>query len=112
MTAQRAPVPLEHEIQNSIIDYLRMRQWYVLRLNAGAAVIEQPNGSRRVIRGVPAGVPDLLALKQGERALFIEVKRPGRKPTDRQYEAMHELVSHGASCLVATSVEDVRRAGV
>lgn len=112
MTKQRAVVPLEHDIQNAIVDYLRMRGYLVLRLNAGATVIEQPNGGRRVIRGMPAGTPDLQALKAGQPALFIEVKRPGNKPTERQYQAMRELISHGAACLVATSVEDVQRAGV
>lgn len=51
------------------------------------------------------------AVKDG-RLLCVEVKRPGNKPTDTQRMVMAELEAHGARCLVATSVEDVRRAGV
>lgn len=53
-----------------------------------------------------AGVPDLLCVRDG-RALFLEVKRPGEKPTAIQRARMDEIKTvGGAVCAVVTSVEE------
>jgi len=98
----------EAEIQRSIMDYLTMKGWYVLRLNSGMQVINQPGQARRVMHAAAAGTPDLLALRHDHAPLFIEVKRPGKKPTPVQQAMMGTLIDHGATCLVATSVDDVQ----
>jgi len=94
----------ERAIQAAIIAYLRANQFYVLRLNAGAL----PNAQGRPVHMLPAGCPDLLAIKAG-RATFIEVKRPGKMPTERQRLMMAELRLYGARCICATSVEELER---
>ncbi len=76
-----------------------------------------------MIRMTKAGTPDIMAFKmvsvttmirpehqltvESLRPLFIEVKRPGKKPTPLQQMKMEELESFGARCLVAHSVEEV-----
>jgi len=94
----------ERAIQAAIIAYLRANQFYVLRLNAGAL----PNKQGRPVRMLPAGCLDLLAIKAG-RATFVEVKRPGKMPTERQRLMMAELRTYGARCICATSVEELER---
>jgi hypothetical protein len=101
-----AAIP-ERAIQTSIIAYLRLKQYHVLRLNSGAL----PNAQGRPVHMLPAGTPDVLAIKDG-RALFVEVKRPGKRPTARQEAMMETLRGYGARCLVATSVEDLQAAGL
>jgi len=103
MSAKATPVA-ERTIQAAIIAYLRANQFYVLRLNAGAL----PNAQGRSVRMLPAGTPDLLAIKAG-RATFVEVKRPGKMPTERQRLMMAELRSYGARCICATSIEELER---
>lgn len=102
----------EAEIQRSIIQYLTMKNWYVLRLNSGMQVITQPGQARRAIHSTAAGTPDLLALRHDHAPLFIEVKRPGKKATPVQQVMMGVLIDHGATCMVATSVEDVQDEGI
>jgi hypothetical protein len=52
-----------------------------------------------------AGVPDLLCIKHG-RAVFLEVKQPGKRPTPIQVRRMNEIETQGgASCHVVTSAE-------
>jgi hypothetical protein len=97
------PIP-ERAIQASMMTYLRLRGYYVLRLNAGAL----PNAQGRPVHMLPAGCPDLLAIKAG-RATFIEVKRPGKMPTERQRLMMETLRLYGARCICATSVEELER---
>ncbi len=102
-----APAIPERAIQADIIAYLRLKQYHVLRLNSGAL----PNAQGRPVHMLPAGTPDVLAIKDG-RALFVEVKRPGNKPTALQQAMMETLRGYGARCLVATSVEDLHAAGI
>jgi len=101
------PAIPERAIQAACIEYLRYRGYYVLRLNAGAL----PNAQGRPVRMLPAGTPDVLAIKDG-RAVFVEMKRPGKRPTALQAMTMDTLTQHGARCLVATSVEDLQAAGL
>ena len=61
-----------------------------------------------MVRMGVAGMPDVFALKDGF-LIGVEVKRPGKKPTDIQERMMKELREHGAGTVVATSVEDVER---
>ena len=103
-----APAIPERAIQAACMEYLRLRGYYVLRLNSGAL----PNAHGRPVRMLPAGTPDVQALKAGQPPLFVEVKRPGKRPTAIQEMTMDTLRRHGARCLVATSVEDLQQAGV
>ena len=110
-------VPTEHQIQTQIMNYLQMKGYYVMRLNTG--MIENKYGGR--IRLSPAGTPDIMAFKNGNcdvgsklhfeckdvELLFIEVKRPQNSPTRLQEMKMEELVSFGAKCLVAHSLDEV-----
>lgn len=100
----RTPAITERAVQSAIMQYLRLRGYYVLRLNAGALLDAQG----RSVRMHPAGTPDLLAIKDG-RAVFVEVKRPGKMPTERQRLMMAELRTYGARCICATSVEELER---
>lgn len=59
-----------------------------------------------------AGVPDRLCLKSG-RAVFVEVKAPGKKPRPLQQRRMKQLREQGFTCLVIDSmsqIEEVRDA--
>ncbi len=94
----------ERAIQSAVMQYLRLQGWYVFRLNAGAL----PNERGRSVRMLPAGTPDLLAIRDGQ-CLFVECKRPGQRPTDRQRAMMATLEAFGARCVVATGVEDLER---
>lgn len=120
----------EKQIQDTLVGYLRMRGYYVSRMNSGKYSVGE-GGQRRFIMGHEAGTPDLMAFKQSPLEitcyrcetkyaiepkptglLFIEVKRPGKKPTLLQKTKMEELRRFGAKCYVATSVEDLQEAGI
>lgn len=56
--------------------------------------------------GIPAGFPDLLGVIPGSgRAVFIEVKAPGRKPTEAQEQFLAVFRSKGAIAFWADSVD-------
>lgn len=123
MKSTRSKITLsEKQIQTQIINYLRYKGWYVMRLNSGKYSVGEGR-STRFIMGQEAGTPDLLAFKKtkfglnvedvepltnmGLSLVFIEVKVPGNKPTPLQAAKMKELETYGARCLVATCIEDV-----
>ncbi len=54
-----------------------------------------------------AGLPDLCIVLEG-RAIFVEVKRPGGKPTKLQEHRMQEIRNAAGVCGVVTSLEELR----
>jgi hypothetical protein len=102
----------EKDIQDTIRDYLRLKGWYVMRLNSGSY-----NLGKSFVRGVDAGTPDLMAFSpfsdvSAVKLFFIEVKVPGKNPSTIQISKMDELEEYGAICIVAHSVEEVKEAGL
>lgn len=82
---------LESQIQTSIKNHLQKNGWLVNKL----------------IQCSLNGYPDLLALKAPARAVFIEVKRPGQKPSELQSYRIEQLIKLGFETIVATSKKDV-----
>jgi Holliday junction resolvase len=80
----------ESIIQAGVKKYLEKEGWMVIKL----------------IQTSVNGIPDLLCLKDG-RAVFIEVKQPGKKPTDLQQYRIEKLHKQGFEAISATSVADV-----
>lgn len=82
---------LETKVQSDIVDTLKARGWFVIRLKATN----------------PPGVPDLLVIKDG-RHIFIEVKRnAGGKITKLQLFRAGQLMNHGSEVLFMDSVNDI-----
>jgi hypothetical protein len=100
----------EHDIQNSIIDWLQIKGAYVLRVNSGATKVEGNNGKERYIRMAPAGTPDIIACWPGGLFLGIEVKAPGNEPTQKQRETLDLIRTTGGLDVVAYSIDDVEEA--
>ena len=110
--------PTEHQIQTQIINFLKYKGWFVMRLNSGKISVGEGR-SRRMIQLAEVGTPDLMAFREvwfenrmyrATELFFIEVKRPGKLPTLHQKVKMQELEEHGARCIVAHSVEEVEEA--
>ena len=105
--------PLEKVAQKQIMEYLTLRGWVVERMNSGK--IPAKYGTKtRYISLHRTGTPDIQALKKSPngytQVLYVEVKRPGEKPSEEQL-AMHDVLRDkaGARVIVATSWEDVDR---
>lgn len=78
-------------------------------MNAGRFSVGEGR-SRRFIRGHEAGTPDLQAFREGKSGLelyFLEIKRPGKKPTPVQEQEMENLEHHGAICFVIHSLDEL-----
>lgn len=97
----------EHQIQSDIIGYLRYKGFYVTRMNSGKMRYTNARGGTNLLHLHEAGTPDVLAIREG-RCFFIEVKRPGNKPTRLQTMKMAELEEFGAKCIVAYSIDDLK----
>ncbi len=114
-----ATAPLEKVEQKKIIEYLTLRGWVVERMNSGK--IPAKYGTKtRYISLHSTGTPDVQALRKAPardgdtqpytEVLYIEVKRPGEKPSEvqlAQHGRLREMA--GARVIVATSWEDIDR---
>lgn len=69
----------EQQIQAKIIKKLEAQGYYVIKL----------------IQTNKPGIPDLIAIPRDSNVEFIEVKRPGNKPSPLQVYRMKELKEHG-----------------
>ena len=82
-------MPRESSIVASIVRSAKQSGWWVMKIHGGPHQL--------------AGVPDLLCLRHG-KAVFLEVKQPGKRPTQIQAARMNEIETQGgASCHVVTS---------
>lgn len=97
----------ESAIQSHIMQYMTMKNWFVMRLNSG--MVENKYGGR--IRLAPAGTPDLLCIKDG-KCLFIEVKSEKGKITPLQEEFGDKLRSYGAEVIVSRGIDDLKERGL
>ena len=91
--AQKKKPPLEKTITKTIIRYLN---------GLPACYARKIHGSRYT-----AGFPDIICVREGV-CLWIEVKRPGNKPTELQLLELERWREAGALTIVAYSVEDVK----
>lgn len=86
--------PLEKTITRNIIKYLNtLPHTYARKLYSSR---------------YSSGLPDVLAVRLG-MAIFIEVKRPGNKPTKMQLVELEKWKGAGAMTIVAYSVDDVKK---
>ena len=92
---------LEKDIQNQILEYLKLKRIFHFRNNVGAGMM----GKRFVRFGIP-GAPDIFALKNG--VLYgLEVKRPGSKQSPLQKEFGDKMNAEGAVYRVVFNLDDV-----
>lgn len=84
-------MPRESSIVAAIVRVAKAEGWWVMKIHGGPYQM--------------SGVPDLLCIKDG-RAVWLEVKQPGKKPTEIQCRRMNEIERVGGSpCHVVTSRE-------
>ena len=88
----------ETEIQKQIIDYCTLKGALVFRMNSGSRNYNN--------KQAPKGTPDLFVVRK-PIAIWIEVKCPGKDPTEVQKEMHEKLRARGQRVIVARSVEDV-----
>lgn len=103
---------IESGIQRDIVRYIKA-------VIPNSVVIAIPNGARRTVNGYAAnavagllpGAPDLvIALPEGGKVLWMEVKAPKGRVSENQILVHGLLNAAGHNCVVVRSIEDVRNA--
>ena len=92
--AQNKKPPLEKTITRNIVRYLNgLPACYARKIHGGRYA---------------SGFPDIICVREGI-AIWIEVKRPGGKPTKLQLVELENWRSAGALAIVAYSLDDVKK---
>jgi hypothetical protein len=87
-------MPLESSITRSIQKHAESAGWWALKVHGGPFQT--------------AGIPDLLLVKHG-RAVFLEVKQPGKKATAIQERRIKEIQEIGGAVAgVVTSLDEAK----
>jgi len=98
----------ETELQAQIVAALRKRNLWVYAVPNGGMMRDTAR-IRAARLGVISGMPDLCIVAPGGRALYIEVKAPNGRTSQRQQDVIDYLRDLGAPVAVVTSVDDVMR---
>ena len=106
--------PLERDVQWAILQLLARhpKVAFAGRFNSGAVRTEYAGKDGKAKRGfyrmnsIP-GFSDIHGMLKGGRALYIEVKRRGEKPTDEQAAFLAQVVANGGFGMVADDVQQV-----
>ena len=82
----------EKSIERAIRRAAKAAGWWTMKVHGGPFQV--------------SGIPDVLCLRNGI-AKWMEVKRPGCRPTPLQAQRMRELEAEGGTpCAVVTSVQE------
>ena len=96
-------LPLEKHVLAAVLDALRCDPRVALVWRMQSGVFQDGD---RFIRVGSRGLPDIVFLLVGGRMGACEVKRPGKRPDERQLEVLETLRRNGACAGWATSVEE------
>jgi hypothetical protein len=104
-------LPSEREIQRSILAALRTIGLRVVHIPNGAHLSGDAGQRFRqwgalLGDGAVPGFPDLLVMTRDGRAGFLEVKRAGGKPDERQLACHAAIIADGFPLAVVRSVDD------
>lgn len=95
----------ESDIQKSIIDYLRLRDFIVFKHHStGFKVVK---GKAIPFKYGDRGISDIIGLSNTGQFIAIEVKRKGRKPSTEQIDFLKKVKEHKGISILAYSLDDV-----
>lgn len=93
----------EHQIQDEIRKAVSPYA-VIFRVNVGSG---KTVDERFFKTGVPSGFSDLFGVRKSDgKAVFIEVKTPKGRPTDKQLNFINQMKKHGAVAGICRSIED------
>jgi hypothetical protein len=100
--------PLEADIQNDILKWLRKRNIFCWRNNSGFIPIHNKQGKQRRIVVGNIGLPDILGYLPDGHGFAIEVKRNEKSTISPiQHMRLGQLYATNVYAFVAWSVEQV-----
>lgn len=97
----------EQSLLNAIIHYLSLHGFKVWRQNQGGVKTEYKGKPRFFRFSYCKGISDIIGVSPSGKFTAIEVKRPGKKPTDDQAEFIEDVQRLGGHACVAYGIEDV-----
>lgn len=93
----------EHQIQDEIRQAVSPYA-VIFRVNVGSG---KTVDGRFFKTGVPSGFSDLFGVRKSDgKAVFIEVKTPKGRPTDKQLNFINQMKNHGAVAGICRSAEE------
>lgn len=99
------PKLVENDVEEQCLDLLRHMQYRPERLHTGRF---KSLDDRRMITGHAKGTPDYIVAHPTFPAFYLEVKRPGAKPSPEQEQKHVELRLCGFKVAIVDSIEAVQ----
>lgn len=99
---------LEADIQKDVLQALHTLGHAAWRINTMGVPIHR-KGEEGHFRPAPTkGIADVLGIRKRDgRFIAVEVKQPGKKPSDDQEIFLDQVRRKGGIAIVATSIDDI-----
>ena len=104
--------PRESEIQAAVMDYLALKKHFFFRNNNTPIYDSARQTFRRMPSHALRGVSDVILVRSGGIACFLEIKRPGAVLSVWQAEFRDACTKAGAEYHVIYSVDDLKKIGL
>ncbi len=104
--APKPPVPYERDILAATLKLLRLhpKVAWAQRMNSGMFKV---GDSDRWVRAAFKGCSDIIGQMRDGQFLAIEVKRPGKQPTEEQATFLEHVQAHGGVAFVVSDIADL-----
>ena len=101
----------ETAIQSKIIDHLKKKEYFFVRLNNIPPFDPIQKTFRRMPKGSMKGLPDIMVLTDGGFVVFLEVKDKGKQSEDQKiFEQKCKEI--GCEYHIVRSIDDVVEIGL
>lgn len=103
---------VEGGIQHAIMDYLRLKGHYPVRINTQGVPMWNGEEFKGFRKSPMRGVADILGVSKFGQFFAIEVKRPDKNATLEQLEFLQEVRKRKGIAIVAKNLNDVITTGL
>jgi hypothetical protein len=101
--------PKEQEIQKTITDFLKIKRFIVFK-HRNVGIYKKDTGKYIPLAYGEKGISDIIACSPTGRFWAVEVKAPGKKPTEEQLDFLARVNAAGGKGILAFSLDEVMAA--
>lgn len=104
----RRQKPRETQLIKDCLMYLRLNNYFAIRVNSGGLVIKDGNRPR-MVRLAEAGTPDIIALSPDGHFVAIECKVGRNRPTEAQKRCLDEIKKRKGMAFVVRNIAELEK---
>lgn len=99
----------ESDLVRDCLEYLRLRNYFAIRVNSGLVMLKDGNGKVRAVKLADRGTPDIVALSPNGKYVAIECKVGKNNLTEPQRWCLDQVRNRKGIACVVRSLSDLEQ---